>query len=52
MTHLDVEYQLNNLHINTRMNADITKMMNFCVLSSVAICKIGREFDWITCKKT
>ena len=49
---LVADHQLTNLHINTRVNADITKVMNFCILSLVTICKIGREFDWITHKKT
>ena len=41
----------NNLHIITPVNADLRTIINFCILSSVTICKIGREFDWITCKK-
>ena len=43
---------LNNLCIITPMNADLRNIVNFCILSLVSKCKIGREFDWITCKKT
>ena len=41
----------NNLHIKNQMITDLKIFVNFYVWSVVTICKIGREFDWIKCKK-
>ena len=32
------------------MIADLKIFVNFYIWSVVAICKIGREFDWLKCK--
>ena len=42
----------NNLHMISLMNADFKILTNFHMYSIVAICNIGRDFDWIKCKKT
>ena len=33
------------------MIADLKIFVNFYIWSVVTICKIGREFDWLKCKK-
>ena len=41
----------NNLCIKKQMITDLKIFVNFNIWSVVAICKIGRDFDWLKCKK-